>query len=401
VVGALDALIGSEPADDTFASALATVPADARREALRWLAREHGAAAVPILRRCLAARPEWAVAAAEALGLLDVPEAALALEAAEAAGPAKPVRTAIRRARYRLRQRGIPRPGATPAAGPPPRAPRHRPARGWLSAVDGTGAYGLWLAVAGPYGEQALLSAVVSDEVGVLDFAAGPVSRRRLEARLAALRAESPLPWVEVPAAGVWARLVAARRQGRLPSEAAARRLDDWIVALGQPDPAAAAPDPGSSPDPGALAGSAALLTLPELAGWFLDPALVQPEAVELLQARESPLVVSAETRAERQAALVDRVIETRLDPEARQRWRGRLEHTALVLGLTGRPAEAGTARAVAAALADLDRWIGEVPFVRALVERSLAVAGDVALGRLPAGEASRAPRRPGAPPSG
>jgi hypothetical protein len=91
----------------------------------------------------------------------------------------------------------------------------------------------------------------------------------------------------------------------------------------------------------------------------------------------------------------VDRVVEAQFEPAARQRWRARLEEQAFVLHATGRPAEARQALAVALALADPERPARHVPFVRALVERSLVIAGEVALGRLPADQVRRAPPSP------
>ena len=48
---------------------------------------------------------------------------------------------------------------------------------------------------------------------------------------------------------------------------------------------------------------------------------------------------------------------------------------------------------AVARALADPAAALGRIPFLRALVERSLEIAGEVATGRLSAETASRVPR--------
>jgi hypothetical protein len=76
-------------------------------------------------------------------------------------------------------------------------------------------------------------------------------------------------------------------------------------------------------------------------------------------------------------------------------RWRHRLEEQAYVLLELGRPVEAAMAVAVADALGDPSRPVRAIPFVRALVERSLEVAGEVATGRLSADTASRTPRRP------
>lgn len=392
---ALEALVGGEPADEALEAALATIPASALEAALRWLAREHGVAAIPILRRCLAGRPERAVAAAQALGTLPVSEAAEALEAAEPRATTKTVRTAARRALYRLRQAGVAR--RTPA--PPPAAPRVTLGEAWVSAVDGTGGRGLWLTLAGPYGERTLLAAMLSDETGLIDFSAGPLAKKRIEERLRALNAESPLPWVAAPASWAWATLVVAAARAQETGRPVPAELAWWIERLGAP---AAEPAPiharlpaAAAEDPALLERSDSLLDLPELGGWFLDPASVGSEAVEWLQARESRLVVTDQIKAERLAALVDRVIEARFDETARRLWSARLEDQAYVLLALGRATEAAMAVAVARALADPEAALRRVPFLRALVERSLEVAGEVATGRLSAGVASRAPRAP------
>jgi hypothetical protein len=401
VAAALEALVGGEPADEAVEAALATIPAGELEATLRGLTRQHGAAALPILRRCLTGRPERAIAAALALGTLPLPEAADALEAAEARATTKAVRTAARRARYRLRQAGVTRPVQAPS----PAAPRVELEEAWVSAVDGTGGRGLWLTLAGLYGEHTLLAAVLSDERGVLDFSSGAIAKKRVAERLRALHAESPLPWVAVPATWAWATLVEAARRTRETGGAVPATLGAWIERLGAP---AAEPAPiharlpaGAGEDSALLERSAPLLMLPELGGWFLDPASVASESLEWLQARESRLVVSEQVKGERHAALVDRIIETRFDAATRRRWRGRLEEQAYVLLALGRATEAATAGAVSRALADPDTTLPRIPFLRALVERSLEIAGEVATGRLSAETASRAPRAPGAPPPG
>jgi hypothetical protein len=401
VGAALEALVGGEPASEALEAALATIPAAELEAALRWLAREHGVAALPILRRCLAGRPERAVAAAHALGTLAVPEAVAVLDAAEAGAASKALRTAARRALYRLRQAGVDRPA--PAA--PPAAPRLALAEAWASAIDGTGGRGLWLTLAGPYGERTLLAAMLSDEAGLVDFSAGAIAKKRVEERLRALRAESPLPWVAVPARWAWSTLAAAAARARDRGHAVPAELARLMERLGPP-PAEPAPihallPPGALDDPALVERSASLLALPELGSWFLDPASVTSEAVEWLQARESRLVVSDQVKAERVAALIDRVIEARFDEATRRLWHARLEEQAYVLWALGRATEAAIAVGVARVLAEPGSLLRRVPFLRALAERSLEIAGEVATGRLSADAASRAPRVPVAPARG
>ena len=396
VGAALEALVGEEPGEDAIAAAVSTIPATDLRETLRLVARKHGPAAIPLLRYCLDGRPEWAAAAADALAGIPSQAAADALAALERRSPPKALRTALRRALYRLRQAGI-APAPPPAPAPVPLA-RPTPRQAWVSAIDGTGTRGCWLVLEGPFGERTLLSAVLSDTTGFLDVTGGPIAKKRLDERLRAIRAESPLPWVEVPPG--WALHLfadAGRRHAEagVPPPAA---LTPWQPLLME-SPVADTPPiyervPAASvaDDPRLVEASEPLLALPELAGWFLDPPAVQSEALDLLQAQESRLVVSDQVKEERRAAIVDRVIDTHFGPDARRLWQRRLEEQAFVLLETGRPAEARQALAVALALADPDGLARHIPFVRALVERSLEVAGEVALGRLPADQVRRAP---------
>ena len=403
VASALDALVGGEPPDEAVEAALATIPVGELEAALRWLARQHGAAALPILRRCLTGRPERAVAAAQALGALPLPEAADALEAAESRAATKAVRTAARRGLYRLRQAGVDRPPAVP---PPAPTPRIELGEAWASAVDGTGGRGLWLTLAGPYGERTLLAAVLSDETGLIDFSSGAIPKKRVEERLHALprRESSSLGGSPRP-------LGAGRRSWRPPSAPAPgvapcpRTLDSGSRDSAPRRPSRRRSTRGCRPGPPrtrpASRRSASLLALPELAGWFLDPASVSSESLEWLQARESRLVISDQIKVERLAALVDRILETHFDAAARGRWQRRLEDQAYVLLALGRVTDAAGAVAVARALANPDGDVRRIPFLRALVERSLEVAGEVATGRLSAETASRAPRAHAAPARG
>ena len=115
------------------------------------------------------------------------------------------------------------------------------PAEAWVSAVDGTGSRGLWLTLAGPHGERTLLQAILSEDTGLVDFSAGPLAKKRVEERLRALRAESPLPWVAAPARWAWATLVGAATRARAAGRPVSPELARWIERIGTP---AAEPPP-------------------------------------------------------------------------------------------------------------------------------------------------------------
>jgi hypothetical protein len=136
----------------------------------------------------------------------------------------------------------------------------------------------------------------------------------------------------------------------------------------------------------------AELLDLPEMAGWFLDPEPVGGDAVDLLQTRESRLVVSDQVKAEREDAIATHVVERDLDAAARALWIRRLLEMARVFRALGRAADAELAEAAAGGLADPSRDPAQQPFPRALARRALEIAGEVALGRISATDVSRKP---------
>jgi hypothetical protein len=342
-------------------------PVEVLEAALQALVKQHGAAAGPLLR-------------------------ALA-EGARA----KTARKAAKRAIYRLTQAGIAVPPSPEApAGPVIRRHAERAVRAWLSGIDGTGSRAVWILFEGGLGGQLqLCSLILNDEVGVLEAAGGSISRKRLEAELRHLREHQKLPWVETDPARACAlvsdALALHARLGAEPPSEFAR----WRPFFAEPPAGPSDGQPSAGPvDPALIERSAELLDLPELAGWFADPAEISEDALALLQARESRLIVSDQIKAERETAIADAVIDRLFTPEARRRWARRLSEMAFIFQSTGREETARLATDVGAALADEHRVARHIPFVRTLALRGLEVSAEVALGRVKLHDVSRAPTR-------
>jgi hypothetical protein len=356
---ALEAAL-ADPArlDPAPLAALATAAPRELDATLRMFADAHGAEALPVLEALTSER-------------LD-----------------RTLRRAARLAIYRLGQRGVqapPRPAAKPVVERRP----ERATRAWLSGVDGSGSRAVWLLFDGAFGGQALCSLIVNDEAGVLDAAGGEITKKRLESELAGLRASQKLPWVEVDpglALAVVGHAVAVHRARGTSPPAAFGRWERLFTPL-EPEPL-----PPLTAEPALVERAAELLELPELAGWFLDPEAVQADAVDLLQTRESKLVVTDQIKAEREEAIVSRVVERELGAEARQRWARRLVDMVFIFRATDRPQQAALAESAAAALADPTREVRHQPFARSLAQRGIEVAAEVALGRVSAADVSRKP---------
>jgi len=359
---ALDAAVADPARLDTAPlTALAAADAGALDAALRAFAEAHGAAAMPVLDALTGAR-------------LD-----------------KTVRKAARLAVYRLGQRGI-APAPKPAPKPVIERRQERAARAWLSAVDGSGSRAVWVLFEAAAGGFDLCSLIVNDEVGIVDAAGGEITKKRLETELAALRASQKLPWVEVESARALQSVGEALTQHRARGTSPPAAFQRWERLFAPAEPA---PLTSGDVDPALVEQAPALLELPEMAGWFLDPEPVQGDALELLQGRESKLVVSDQIKAEREDAVLGRVVEREVGAEARRRWARRLAEMVFVFQATGRPEQAALAEAAARALADDTREARADPFARALARRALDIAAEVALGRVSAAEVSRKPGGP------
>ena len=307
-------------------------------------------------------------------------------------------RKAAKRALYRLAQHGIVPPAARPRH-MVERRPERGAVRAWTSGIDGSGSRALWVLFEGRYGDISLCSVIINDQVGIVEAAGGAISKKRLDAELEALRESHKLPWVEIPAPNALGLMARALRlhesKGGHPPAEFSRWRPLFDTHAGYTPPIESVLDPVEiRGDPALLDRSASLLDLPELGGWFVDPGLVQSDAVELLQARASALVVSDRIKAEREAGIVDRVADREFTGDARQRWADRLVEMAGIFEATGRSGEARVAYAVALALRDETRSPRHLPFVRALVQRGLELASQVTLGQLSAGEVSRDPTR-------
>jgi hypothetical protein len=359
---ALEGALGTRALPD-----LAAYPAAVMEAAVLALAKRHQAAAVPLLR-------------------------ALADQA-----PAGSTRRVAKRAIYRLAQAGVTLPPTSRAAGAPViRRQAERVVRAWLSGIDGTGSRAVWILFEGGLGGQLVLcSLILNDEVGVLEAAGGAITRKRLDTELRLLREHQKLPWVETEPARASALVSEALQlHARLGSDPPPEFARWRAFFAGETAASTEGPPAAATVDPGLVEGSAELLELPELAGWFLDPESIADDALALLQARESRLVVSEQIKSEREAAIVDAVIDRQFTPDARRRWARRLAEMALIFRSTGREDTALEAAGVGLALADDHRAARHIPFVRALAVRGLEIGAEVTLGRVKLGDVSRAPVR-------
>lgn len=291
------------------------------------------------------------------------------------------LRREIKRALYRLTQRGVWKPPE--AAAPPPTSQlmgsSEEEPQGWLSPIDPTGTRLLWLARRAGDG-VASLSAIASEEGGLRELHAGQTTRKALREAQRDLSARSGISLVETP----WAHV---HRLIREAYDAASdrSRFGDVPSKLQMlvPKPPESPPHPVDAlldrteigADESALAESARALEEPELRAWLLPFEWVEAAAARVREAGSSLVVLTPTQQRERLAESFSKETLALFEDQARRaRFATRLEETAYLLARRGRRATARNALAAAIA-ARGTRAITEVPLLAELARRSLGLA--------------------------
>ena len=319
----------------------------------------------------LIAGPEGAALAA-ALGELASPAVAATLVALEPHASARDARREIRRALYRLRQRGVPTPerGAEPT---PARGDVAPAAEGLVSHVDGRGDRLMWIIRPLPGGGSLLVAAQVNEPAGLRDVQVAEVGRKQIRAARRSLETDAKLRLVPADWRTLDALLVEA--QGRSGGD---ERQRDYLrvrprltreAAREPAEPVSSRVERPELDEAAALAvTSAALLDEPEFAAGFPEPAALAPVVEEIAAVRESPIVLSPLQQRERIGEILRRAAATLFPPAVLAR---RLEATAYVLAETGRAPAARLALALAVRLRARPED-ADTPFTAALLERAV-----------------------------
>ena len=278
-------------------------------------------------------------AIARALGAIASAEAAAMLAAMEA-GASGALRREVRRALFRLGQRGI-APAAVAAA--PARPAASPPAASGLSAlfspVDADGARVVWLVKERRGGGLARLWGLLADSEGLIDVALSELSRRELRTERAEMERRAGVTMVEGDAHLADYILCEAFR--RTPADKRSQ-VGNFLTLrteiFGSPPPTEIV-HPIYAEMASALEHEPAadLLKEPEIAAWKFPPAEIKPYVDEIKSIRESVLVLNRVQQEERINVIVERAVGELLGGERAGAIRRRLEDIAYYMARSGR----------------------------------------------------------------
>lgn len=293
------------------------------------------------------------VAIAARLGAIVETASVEALRDIEQRSTDKAVHKEVRRALYRLEQKGMAVPADAPSA---PITPAVQPIEGYLSAIDGNGDQLVWLVKTRPSG-VAHLYGVINDPEGLREVELFDTSRKTLRAARQSLRERNEIDMIEadwrycdflLDRATHWAT---ARQQ---PMSGDYGRLR--TVLIGTPVQAmrplifAHLDADAVRQRPELLADSASVLEQKEFRTWFFERDKLAPYLDEVKQIQDSPIVLPEAQQQERIRMVVEKVVEELFGGEMQASWARRLEEMAYIFHATKRPEVAE--RTLAAALA-------------------------------------------------
>jgi len=293
--------------------------------------------------------------------------------------PEKDVQKAVRRTSFRCRQQGVHVPDAPESNdGILRKGPADGEPFAFLSPLDGMGSRGVLFGIPRAPSGYELGVALTDDQDGILQFAGGSFSKKKaLGARDEFLgefsyNVETSLGH----AVSVLERCHRAKPDA--PGASDYLRARPWIldrVSLPEAPAAYELIDREElSAQPFTAVMAVRLLEHELLAAWFLDPADVSPLLEDIREAEESPIVLSEDQHENRVEEVKRDWIRKTFPPAKRGLFRERLEETAYIFHRLGHEEEARFALLAAHSLEEEDSLFLENPFLRLLLERTLAL---------------------------
>jgi len=295
-------------------------------------------------------------AIARALGMVADPRAAAILTEMEA-GAVGARRREVRRALYKLKQRGIEAPAATaPAASAiHDNATERTEIAAMLSPIDSEGARIVWIVKPRVQGGVIRLWALISEREGLVGAQNGALSRRELKSEREELERRAQVKLVDAD----WrvADFIACQAWRNTP-ESRRSQVGNFLALRAE---LIASPPPTELLHPvyAELAAEAAgepsgeLLKEPELLEWRIADAILKPYVEEIARAGESVIVLNPLQKQERVNGLIDRATAELLTGDKGRAVQRRLEDIGYYMARVGRRTQAGWAVAAAARLRD------------------------------------------------
>jgi len=292
----------------------------------------------------------------------------------------KPVQKAIRKAAFRLRQKGIILPEREDPSGPvlkTAKTAESDPAA-YLGPIDGTGSRPIFICAPQRTGGVGVAVGVVNDELGVIEFAFTRHSKKRMKEIKELFFSKLP-NMVETTlshAVDVLERAYEAKGTGAGDSARAYLQFRPWLLErssrMQRPAVHDFLPPVTVSSGPLTEAQVQRLFEHGLMASWIVDLKSLRPLIEAIRKAEESRLFISEGQRLEHIQRIEHEALSKVFSEDRRQALKYRLEEMAYVFLKSNEEGLARACSAVAFSLSQEDSLVRVNPFLKTLVDRSL-----------------------------
>jgi hypothetical protein len=314
------------------------------------------------------------------LGKVSDAAAVEALCAIEGGTADKEIRKEIKRALFKLGQRGYALP--QPAKETKSAAPlfTHGPdIEAYMSAVDGGGGRLIWIAKAQPSHGLQVIQAMLHDREGLLRIGGMQMRRKELRNMAEEIKKQHEVTMISIP----WEFADQAVYEGYERAKARGQSgLENFhelraAIATGKPKeithPIYQKLNAAEARDGAWRERSRQLLDEPELRYWILTDDWVQAYLPQIQEAQTSRLVLNPLQKEERFNAIVREAAKTLCNGDSGKAFKRRMEDMALYFIETQQPEPAKLSLAVALQVAEGDPGPLDVSFLTGLVQKSFA----------------------------
>lgn len=293
----------------------------------------------------------------------------------------KEVQREIRRALYKLAQKGlsVSRPDSNRESPPKQTFSLSPEVEGYLSSVDGIGGRLVWLARPQAGSGIQLLQGMVSDREGLLRVGGALIRRKELRHMAQDIKKNHGFIMISIPWKYgdqiLYEGFEKAKSLGRSGVEQfpSLRAIFNPTKPKPSPHPIYSRLDPDESRSGAWRELCRRILDEAEFRPWILDEDWVKPYLQQVEEAQESRLVLNQLQKEERIAGIVRDAVREIFSGERARIFQRRMEDMALYLLETDRGEQGRLALAVALQLGEGDLGALDVSFVTGLIQKSLA----------------------------
>ncbi|MGZ8436894.1 MAG: hypothetical protein ACXW6T_24610, partial [Candidatus Binatia bacterium] len=338
-------------------------------------------ASVAQLKSAIGQSAEADIAAIFMLGKIAAHESLHLIREIEITATDKDVKKEIKRALFKLSQKGIVAAQEPPAEKKPaPLFEREYEIEAYMSAVDGGGGRLVWIAKPQPNRGLQVIQAMLHDRDGLLRFGGVQMKRKELRAMADEIKQQHGVSMIAVPWEFADWIIYEGYERAKARGQSGQNDFNDFhairsVIGTGKPKavthPVYQKLGAEDFRDGSWREQSRRLLAEPELRYWVIVDEWVQDCLAALHEAQSSPLVLNPVQKEERLASVVRDAVKTLCAGDNGQAFKRRMEDMALYFAETGRLEQAKVSLAVAQQVGEGDPGPLDISFLTGLMQKS------------------------------